>query len=145
MEWTWVLLIVTVLLTESKLSTLLYCHVFVGSLVSGQSRPLFSLVPRGRGYPLLYRGKERMAASHCLSTSSRSYEQGSHSCDDILSLVRYQLPSQLTNLKALTKTRTGPGVTADLLRPANLFRGIIFASVFVPVFRNFSGFVPGES
>ena len=37
------------------------------------------------------------------------------------------------------------GVTADLFRPANLFRGNISASVFVPVSRNFSGFVPGES
>ena len=41
--------------------------------------------------------------------------------------------------------RTGYGVTADLFRPANLFRRNIFVSVFVPVFRNLSGSVPSES
>ena len=46
--------------------------------------------------------------------------------------------------RAIASARSVP-VTADLFRPANLFRRNIFASVFVPVFRNLSGFVLGES
>ena len=37
----------------------------------------------------------------------------------------------------------GTGVTADLFRVADLFRWNFYASGFVPVFEEFSGFVPG--
>ena len=40
-------------------------------------------------------------------------------------------------------TRPKDGVTADLFRLADLFRRNLYASGYVPVFKELSGFVPG--
>ena len=63
----------------------------------------------------------------------------------LTSLAKRSCPSWLILWMKDLLQPTQPGVTADLFQPANLFRRIILASVFVPFFRNLSGFVPVES
>ena len=58
----------------------------------------------------------------------------------ICACSRYEVFSLLPRAPS---SKAWAGVTADLFRSADLFRGNKYASGFVPVFRILSGFVPG--
>ena len=49
----------------------------------------------------------------------------------------------LSGMAAISLWTKGSGVTADLFRLADLFRRNLYASGYVPVFKELSGFVPG--
>ena len=60
--------------------------------------------------------------------------------DDMPSILNGSLASSVSTV--LLPARSGPGVTANLFRSANLFRRNLFASGFVPDFQKISEFVP---
>ena len=88
------------------------------------------------------RAVNKLAEERVSACIFASYWPNKTRCDIFLQITQGTW-SAISSMWSCIKPEAG--VTADLFRPANLFRWNIFASVFVPVFRNLSGFVPGES